>query len=379
MKNILLISQLYLSQQLNTSTDIMVCNIIDGLEEAGYSVSLFAISEKSEEEALRKRFRDVIVHSALIAENLGKYQALFSTIRARLLHGGLTEAERIWVRERMDDETVILAHCPGFESVYISHEIKKEFGSRYLQYWSDPAALSGILPEQMNIKRIPYRVLEAEALSYADEIIYGTKTLYRFQRELYKKQAGKMRWTDVAYCEKAAGRRAAPAHSGGLHLVYSGNYYSSIRDIMPLYEAMREAPKEVSLSIYGASDLALTSTCNVDVHGRVSHEEVAAHESAADVMVCILNLNCIQVPGKVFYSSNADQRILVLLDGKYKDVIRGDLEEYERFEFCENKKEAIAEYLKRTRELPSPAVSDRILERLSPKTVSSAIVEKEKP
>ena len=64
------------------------------------------------------------------------------------------------------------------------------------------------------------------------------------------------------------------------------------------------------------------------------------------VEVCFLNKVGIQIPGKVFYQTNTDKIIIVVLDGPVKNHIKTELEKSNRFVFAENNIDSIKECVK---------------------------------
>ena len=68
---------------------------------------------------------------------------------------------------------------------------------------------------------------------------------------------------------------------------------------------------------------------------------MAAIEEELDVHVCLLNRNGFQIPGKIFYHTDTDQFILIVLDGLFAAEIKAYLERFDRFIFCENNEESI--------------------------------------
>ncbi len=212
-------------------------------------------------------------------------------------------------------------------------------------------------------------MLEKEMLRSADEIVYGTRTLMEFQRMILPEFQNKMRYIDVSYFDTAdyipdSGREQ-------LMYIYAGDYFTYTRNLEPLYQAFN-SQSSAELKIMGNGDLRLVDTEQVSVLPRQPHEAANAEENKADVIVCVMNHSCIQIPGKTFYRVNTAQRILVILDGKYADRIRKYLEEFGRFEFCYNNKESI---LNAIRNMKRPDLAQPVnVERLSPRMVAEDLL-----
>lgn len=329
-----------------SSTTIMINNLLTGLVQVAERLHLIAFIDNLEEYQDFERFyekkvgRITLYKSQLCNEAIQrKYMALlqesiswFSRDRYREL------AKKI----RVNDGDIIISHSPSIESVLLARELKKE-RTRYIQFWSDPLAISGIYPENLNVKRIPAWLSEKKSLSYADEIVYGTKILYEFQKKLYSRYEKKMRYVDICYAaqEETDVKKAGIDELDKKPLVfgYFGNYYSQIRNIDPLYNAFVGGNNK--LIICGNGDKEYASSREIEVMDRVSVTEADRLENSVDVIVCILNKNCVQVPGKIFYKTYLKKDILIILDGKYKKMIRDYLETFERFTFCDNNIESI--------------------------------------
>lgn len=373
---VIFVTEMYCSNFQRSSTHIMIDNIIDGFLANGYSLFLVLISDKSEEKLLQQKYSGkakVEFVKTKMPRGKGKFNALFNMYKAKICRVLLSDKLYRKIENFIDKNTVLLSHSPSFESCYICKSILKKHKMKYIQYWSDPVTIGGILPEKYNFKRLPFYLLEKYCLSLADEIVYGTKNLMRFQKEIFKGLQNKMRFVDASYIPKNNYR--IKKRDSNFSILYSGNYYSSIRNIVPLYNAMKFLDDKVKLSIYGSGDIKLQSTSNVVLHERVNSEEIKKIEAEANIIVCILNKSCIQVPGKIFYNTDLNQRILVLVDGEYGEQIQKDLEEYDRFDFCNNNTDDIVSYFLNIDVTEPYHVVSETLEKLSPKTVSKSIIE----
>lgn len=236
---------------------------------------------------------------------------------------------------------------------------------KYVQYWSDPVTLSGINIDDYNIKRVVHKFIEKRCLKSADVIVYGTEPLYKMQRKMFKQFANKMTYVDVSYYNS----ERTDTHKNGKY-IYAGNYYSSIRNIMPLYNAFKKCEANM-LDIYGSSDIKLEKTANIKVHGRISPAELERIQDEYSVEVCLLNSNCTQIPGKVFYGMNQDKKMLIILDGKYGNEIGEYLQKYKRFLMCRNSEEDIINVLNNFDRYPT---RDYALDRFSPQNVATDLL-----
>lgn len=327
-----------------SSTTIMVNNMIMGLKTCGYVVEVVALGNLIDKQEILDYYSDKVdtvrfLESKFCKDGITKK---YQSVLKMLYNWVLPFSYRKMVRKiDINADDIIITHSPSTESIILARFLVRKGSKRYIQFWSDPITLSGIYPENIGLGRRVFWWLEHSCLKETKEIVYGTKTLLDFQKRLFPDVAKRMRYVDISYnwdicsCEKKV--TSCPKKKFG----YFGNYYSTIRDIIPLYETFKQRSDDIELTICGSSDLKLDTTSNIVVQERVSPQEADEMEKAMDVIVCILNKHCIQIPGKLFYKTCLPQVILVILDGKYQDVIKEDLERYNRFLFCNNTQDDI--------------------------------------
>ena len=320
------------------STHIMTTSLIDGIKKNGHKLFFLAICEFTEEmQKIKEEYEgiaDIVIplHSGF-GPNLGKYKQL-ELILYHSISVQFYRKEIKKVIETVDSKPdLIITHSPSFESVCYGRVLKEMFpNSPWYQYWSDPIALSGITPEHLNFKRLPFKWAEHRAFTYADQIIFGTKTLMQFQRDLYLDLAEKMRYIDIPYVEKTGGLGELSMKNS---LLYAGNYHSNLRNLCPLVDAVAQMP-DYTLDIYGNGDCPNPGLSNICFHGRVSPEKLKEIENRVACTVCVLNHSCIQIPGKIFYDTIKPTKILVIVDGPYRERISEYLKSFNRFVFCNN-------------------------------------------
>ena len=242
----------------------------------------------------------------------------------------------------LKENTVIVSQSPTIDTILVSRQIKlNHSGIRYIQYWGDPMALSGIIIEEYNIKRILLKAIERQVHKYADKIVFGTESLFREQIKLFPEISCIATFCDVAYNPQSKG-----AYEGAEEFIcgYFGNYYSSIRNIVPLYNAFASI-NNCKLVICGSTDLDLKSTNNVTIMKRIPQSRVEMEEAKTNIEICILNRVSAQIPGKLFYHTNTDKPIIVILDGPRAKSIRTELKRSHRFVFCDNDEVSIQKTL----------------------------------
>ena len=239
-------------------------------------------------------------------------------------------------------DTVIVSQSPTIDTILVSRQIKRLYPDiRYIQYWGDPMALSGIVYDEYSSKRMLLKAIEKRVHKYADRIVFGTDSLYREQLKLFPEITDKAISCDVAF-----NPNSESDYDGTNKYIcgYFGNYYSSIRNLVPLYKSFKNI-KNSRLVICGSSDLDLKSTDNITIMKRIPQSQVEKEEAKTNIEICILNRVSAQIPGKLFYHTNTDKPIIVILDGPRALSMRNELDKSKRFIFCENDEKSIEESL----------------------------------
>lgn len=376
-KNIFFVSGIKTPDSNSTSTHLMTETLLRGWKENGYKVTFFAICEyENEAENIKKYYSQftekVIALKSLYLFPTGKFTNMLNILNAAFFDRKYSKAiyNMLPLGEHPD---LILSHAPSFEAIPFCKALKKKFKNvPFYQYWSDPVALSGIVPETFGYKRWIFYIAEKRAFKNADQIIFGTKTLLDMNSWLYKKYTKKMRYVDVAYLHK---EKKSIFTRNNFEYIYAGNYFSSIRNIIPLYNAFNDLGGEYKLYIYGASDLDLRSTNNVIVNERIPAKELEKIEASFINNISLLNHSCMQIPGKTFYQTDTDQNIIVIADGSHKEDIIDYLKTYNRFEICQNDEKNIIDKIIKTSETKEFYCSEEAKKAFSPKSISADIVE----
>ena len=325
-----------------TSSQIMASNLLYGFNQIS-DVTIFvpivskAVSRDNIQIKYRDRCDEIIFFELLTKINCNAYEALVSNMLNIMFNRGKIPDKLV---NCIDDDTILITQAPGIDSVLYANLLKKKFPKiKYIQYWADPVALSLIMPSQFSKKRMFHKFYESKAHRAADKIVYGTQSLYTSELKLFPYIANKSIWVDVSYCPESKDKREGydePVFG------YFGNYYSTIRNIVPFYKAATHY-EGIKTIICGAGDIQLNSSKNVSIMNRVPQIEVSELESKIDVVVCILNKVGMQIPGKVFYQTNTSKTILVIIDGPNQKEIVKELTKYNRFIFCKNDEKSILE------------------------------------
>ena len=360
-----------------SSTQILTENLLQGFKEAGHDIFFIAIYDSNNDannivNYYKKYTRDIImVKSQMNLTTIAnhKYKQLFQIIKGFTLYN---KYMKIIPKIDVAHKTVLFSHTPSLEAGLICKALKKLYQfEKYIQYWSDPYALSGIYPENISIKRWPSYFIEKALLKIADSIVYPGKPIFLAQKKLYKKYSNKMHCVNYSY---SCRNKTSVSHNSEAKLLfgYLGDYMSSIRNIKPLFKAFISLDS-ADLLVCGTGDVTPDNSNNIMIEKRVSQNEIIEIESKLDVFICIINHSCLQLPGKIFYQANCNKIILIILDGKYKDLFYNYLSSFNRFVFCDNNEESIKQAAKKICQ-GECKVDLSCIDKLSPKYVAECIL-----
>lgn len=197
----------------------------------------------------------------------------------------------------------------------------------YFQIWGDPMYLD--ITNKSIIPRFFIKKEEKKLLNKADKIYYVSPLTLQEEKKLFPELASRMDVLFPTYKQEVIYEPVTKIKKIG----YFGDYNSNIRDIIPLYNAIKNSNFE--LIICGNSDLKLEATNNVKIFGRVSFDEVKELEKDVDLLVFLANNSGTQIPGKIYQYLGTNKPILFILDG-HKQFLVKVFEKYNRVIFCEN-------------------------------------------
>lgn len=354
MQKIVFISEMKDMKVDASSTQIMTYNLLYGLKEAGYHVVFLAVcNDACNTDSVIEDYSPIVdaiycvpsgmnllsQKRGLVSKYIVQYKcAVFNT----------------WYRKQIEaleldtQFELVLAHVPAIEGAYYAAAVKHmNPTAKYLQYWSDPYARSGLAANaKLPLKRFVMRFLEKTILRQTDEIVYGTPLLMETQAKEYPMFAGHMRACDVSYNVYSSETDNSPVFADGKMLIgYIGGYRSTYRNIDPLYQTMCKHPELGNLVLCGYSDVNRPEKKNIKIIARCAPQRALGIEGQLDIHVCLLNKTMSQIPGKIFYQTNSGKPILIILDGPDKILIRKYLEKFDRYEFTENNENEIYEAL----------------------------------
>ena len=340
-EQIVFVSEMRNPKTSGSSTQIMTRNLLYGFSKICDRLLFVAVVEKQDDtDDIRTYYSSITPNIYFVIENSKNKTDVLKRQFVWLADTYRSHADRVpsELERFLDTDTILVSQSPGLDAALICKEMKLRYPTIfYVQYWGDPLALSLITPQQYTPKRYILKLIEKRLHKFADKIVFGTESLCSAQLQQFPEIKGKTMACDVSFMPEAIDDRTKIIkHTFG----YFGNYYTSIRNILPLYEAFKQV-ENGHLVICGSSDIKLEPTEQVEVLDRIPQDQVENEESKIDVEVCILNSVGIQIPGKVFYHTNTAKHILVLSDGPVADSIEIELGKSSRFIICKNEQKAI--------------------------------------
>lgn len=238
-------------------------------------------------------------------------------------------------------DVVISLSCP-----FISHRAAEyliENGrvdcGRWIQIWEDP--WYGDLAYDSHNEACLAE--ERRLCAAARDIVYVSPLTHMYQRELFPESAHKMRFVPTpSYYPGNADSDGTAAAFG-----YFGDYDSAVRDLRPFYDAAADSGAEAI--VCGNSDSPFVSTERIEIHPRVSLDELKTYEKRTGTLVFLCNKEGGQIPGKIYQYSAQNKPILFILDGteREKEEIKKYFSQFDRYVFCENDKEDIEKAIER--------------------------------
>jgi hypothetical protein len=235
---------------------------------------------------------------------------------------------------------------------------------RVFEYWGDP--LSGDITQKVVYPDWVVRLEERKYLKLADIIVYTSPFTLEMEQKNHPMYADRMIFVPTAN----AFQKFYPETHNDIYTVgYYGAYKSSVRNIMPLYNAFSSLVGKAKLNLVGDTDLELQQTENIMVRPRGVVKDL---EEQTDLFVCVLNRSGTQIPGKIYHTAATNKPILVVLDGDEQDKMQQYLNSFDRFIICKNTEEDIVAAIKKIMD------DNRVWEPcklLEPKTIASRIIQ----
>ncbi|MDY0277446.1 MAG: hypothetical protein RBQ97_05135 [Acholeplasma sp.] len=251
--------------------------------------------------------------------------------------------------------------------VYKLFETKKIVNTPWIQIWGDPFS-ADISRKNRNMNKKVFDE-EMKLFIYPYSIIYLSSLTLEEQKKTFPKYSSKMRYVPAPYLHQNIYDNKKINYSS-INLLYSGDYSSNIRNILPLYNAVTNTDHK--LIICGNSDKRLQINDNIQIFPRLKFEEVKILEKNADVLVHLSNTNGNQIPGKIYQYAGTNKIILFILDGK-SDELKTIYSKYNRFIFCNNETDSILQVFNKFEEY-TRYVDGEPLEEFSPRNISYEII-----
>lgn len=209
--------------------------------------------------------------------------------------------------------------------------LKESGGIKYkkwIQIWEDPWYFDLYGGHGDNIKEEEHSLLLA-----AEKVYYVSPLTLYYQKSYFPDCAKKMGCIPLPYLKFGKGEFC---HTDEISFGYFGDYYSHTRDLIPFYQALKMINGKGF--IYGDSDLALKSTEDITISGRVTLDVLEKIQEQTSVLVHLCNLRGGQIPGKIYHYSATAKPILFILDGtdNEKSVLKDYFSKYNRYVFCNN-------------------------------------------
>lgn len=210
-------------------------------------------------------------------------------------------------------------------------ELHPEFKGKWIQIWGDPF-IGDITFDNTHVNRIKKE--EHSLISNADKIIYVSPLTMLEQQKIYPDCSSKMTYEPIPYIRTRISNIRNLKIKRPIEIAYCGDYISSVRNLVPLYEAVVQS-NMYHLTICGNTDLHLKQTPQVTINPRVSRDMVSQIEENADILVHLSNLKGTQIPGKIYQYAGTNKPILFIMDGD-KSLLRDMFGKYRRFSFADN-------------------------------------------
>lgn len=349
----------------NVSSSIRKRATIHGLLSAGAEVTL--LTTEAQQNASNydasldlKGVRKVTIPSGVMysafsnKQNQSSHPSLLSAMKKKLkmkarevyfkfniydsLKGSIHQVRKVYGLDEHPFDAVISVSDPKSSHLLAWELIKqnKVKYNKYIQIWGDPM-FADITNKTFGMNYL-IKKEEKKLLSYADFVFYVSPLTCNEQAAIFPEYAGKMGTLLPPYLNE----NIYPNSGKITKIGYFGDYHSHIRNLRPLYNAVKQT--NLKFVVCGNSDEKLESTDNIDILGRQTFETVKKLESEVDVLVHLSNRRGRQIPGKIYQYMGTNKPILFILDG-HQEETRQFFERFDRCVFCENNEQAIKEAL----------------------------------
>lgn len=339
--------------EINTSASIRNRATIEGLLELGHNVDLVTTDPDKKHVSYDDSILNKNINTTYIklggVQNLAKVGRRFRHLKLlkNTVHKiisnfdiydnlkGITNHLNTFNIKDGEYDLIISSSDPKSSHLFISKMFEKKLikNTPWIQIWGDPF-LSDITRKN---KRLDSKIKKEEnrLLKHAAKVVYVSNLTSKNQKEIYPHYSEKMFNVPIPYVKEEI-YPDVDLKKEILTFLYCGDYPSNIRNIIPLYEAVKKTNHK--LIICGDGDINLETTNQIKIYPRVSFKKIKEFERECDVLVHVSNLSGGQIPGKIYQYSGTNKPILFILDGE-KDLLIEIFGGYKRFLFSDNKKE----------------------------------------
>lgn len=234
---------------------------------------------------------------------------------------------------------------------------------KWIQFWGDPMATD--INKKCIWPRFVLKVIEKKIMKGCDRIVYVSPFTLDNQKKLFPSLMDRMTFVLPA---SEFSEKYEISNNRVMKIVYCGIYHSSIRNIIPLYNAVADNNQYV-LKVAGASDISLNNCSNINVLGQIPHSEAIKIEQESDVITCILNNSGTQIPAKAYYYAGTNKPILIIFEDGNEKIV-DFLKSLNRFEFAHNDEQSILDALSIIYENREA----KPIDLLSPKSVAERLI-----
>lgn len=343
--------------EINTSASIRNKATIEGLLELGHSVELITtepdMRHSNHDNSLKNQKLKTTYIKLKGIQNIARIGRKYDFLRPlkRMVYKLFTKieiydnlknivnyADKMNITQNNYD-LIISSSDPKSSHLFVKklYEKKNISNIPWIQIWGDPFLSDITRTNKMFNKKIKSE--ENKLLKHASKVVYVSQLTLLEQKKIFPQHAGKMQANPIPYLKEKI-YPSTDLSKDSLTFLYTGDYSSNVRNIMPLYEAIKHSNHK--LIICGNTDLKIVGNDRIQIFPRVSYEKVKELELECDVLVHLSNLSGTQIPGKIYQYSGTNKHILFILDGE-REVLKKVFEGYHRYIFTDNSKASILE------------------------------------
>lgn len=261
---------------------------------------------------------------------------------------------------------IIISTSDPKSSHLLSNKIKKDkrFSIPFVQYWGDPLAMD--IASQSVLPLWIKRRIESAIIKKADIVAYVSPLTTIDQKKLFKRYSSKMIYSPTP-CET----KEYDISNNDFIIGYFGSYNSTVRNILPLYEALQKNTS-FHLLIVGDSDIKLDSAPNIEIIDRIPANELDVYYSRCSVIVDLMNNRGGQIPAKLFRDAGTNKEVLLISDSERAQEIIDYFGQFNRYTICNNTVEEILSALERYKVQGIPLRSE--LKEFEYRTVAQKLI-----